>query len=163
MNITVMRIDDRLIHGQIVTRWIDYANAKMIMVVDDAAAGDKMQQMLLKFAIPSGIKLEILSKTDALTRIQNDDTNTNVLLMIRNPKEANSFVEMGFKIDQINVGNISNSKSATGRKQMMDFIYLEENDVVALKALGDKGIKLEIKALPTDRGRDAIEMIQKNY
>ncbi|MEG1301729.1 MAG: PTS sugar transporter subunit IIB, partial [Erysipelotrichaceae bacterium] len=125
MKITVMRIDDRLIHGQIVTRWIDYANAKMIMVVDDAAAGDKMQQMLLKFAIPSGIKLEILTKADALARINNDETNTNVLLMIRNPKEANSFVDMGFKIDQINVGNISNSKSATGRKQMMDFIYLE--------------------------------------
>ncbi|MEG1301670.1 MAG: PTS sugar transporter subunit IIB, partial [Erysipelotrichaceae bacterium] len=63
----------------------------------------------------------------------------------------------------INVGNISNSKSATGRKQMMDFIYLEEADVNALKALSEKGIKLEIKALPTDRGKDAIELIQKNY
>ena len=57
MNINVFRIDDRLIHGQIVTKWIKYAAAKMNMVVDDKAAGDKTQQMILKFAVPSGIKL----------------------------------------------------------------------------------------------------------
>ena len=66
MNINVFRIDDRLIHGQIVTKWIKDASAKMIMVVDDKAAGDKTQQMILKFAVPSGIKLEILSKEDAV-------------------------------------------------------------------------------------------------
>ena len=58
MKVTVMRIDDRLIHGQIVTRWIDYAEAKKILVVDDKAAADSMQQMLLKLAVPSGITLE---------------------------------------------------------------------------------------------------------
>ncbi len=72
MNITVMRIDDRLIHGQIVTKWIDYANAKKIIVADDKAAGDPMQQMLLKLAVPSGVKLEILTKADALKMIQED-------------------------------------------------------------------------------------------
>ena len=62
MRVTVMRVDDRLIHGQIITRWIDYAEAKRILVVDDKAAGDSIQQMLLKLAVPSGIKLEILIK-----------------------------------------------------------------------------------------------------
>lgn len=59
MKVTVMRIDDRLIHGQIVTRWIDYAEAKKILVVDDKAAADSMQQMLLKLAVPSGITLDV--------------------------------------------------------------------------------------------------------
>ena len=126
MNITVMRIDDRLIHGQIVTKWIDYANAKKIIVADDKAAGDPMQQMLLKLAVPSGVKLEILTKADALKKIQEDSSSINVLLMVRNPKEANSLLDMGLKIDTINVGNISNSKSETGRKKMLDFIYLEQ-------------------------------------
>ena len=56
MNINVCRIDDRLIHGQIVTKWIKEANAKMIMVVDDKAASDNMLQTILKYAIPAGIQ-----------------------------------------------------------------------------------------------------------
>ena len=111
MQVTVMRIDDRLIHGQIVTRWIDYAEAKRILVVDDKATADPMQQMLLKLAVPSGVKLEILTKADGLKRINEDQTKENVLLLMRNPAEANRFLEMGFAIDRINVGNISNSKS----------------------------------------------------
>lgn len=163
MNITVMRIDDRLIHGQIVTKWIDYANAKKIIVADDKAAGDPMQQMLLKLAVPSGVKLEILTKADALKKIQEDTSSINVLLMVRNPKEANSLLDMGLKIDTINVGNISNSKSETGRKKMLDFIYLEQQDVDELQAIGVKGVTLEIRAIPTDRSKDILEMIKKHY
>lgn len=163
MNITVMRIDDRLIHGQIVTKWIDYANAKKIIVADDKAAGDPMQQMLLKLAVPSGVKLEILTKADALKKIQEDTSSINVLLMVRNPKEANSLLDMGLKIDTINVGNISNSKSETGRKKMLDFIYLEQQDVEELQAIGAKGVTLEIRAIPTDRSKDILEMIKKHY
>ena len=60
MNINVCRIDDRLIHGQIVTKWIKEANAKMILVSDDKAASDKMLQTILKLAVPSGISNEII-------------------------------------------------------------------------------------------------------
>lgn len=162
MQVTVMRIDDRLIHGQIVTRWIDYAEAKRILVVDDKATADPMQQMLLKLAVPSGVKLEILTKADGLKRINEDQTKENVLLLMRNPAEANRFLEMGFAIDRINVGNISNSKSETGRKKMLDYIYLEKQDVEAMQALIDKGVALDVRAIPTERAKDGAELL-KNY
>lgn len=161
MNINVVRIDDRLIHGQIVTKWIKAADAKMIMVVDDKAAGDKTQQMLLKFAVPSGIKLEILNKENAIVRIKEDRTNTNVLMLVRNPKEANLLVEMGLEITNIIVGNISNSKSTVGRTKLLDYIYVEPQDVEALKSLNEKGIKLEVKAIPEEKAKNPIELIAK--
>lgn len=161
MQVTVMRIDDRLIHGQIVTRWIDYAEAKRILVVDDKAAGDAMQQMLLKLAVPSGVKLEILTKADGLKRLREDTTKENVLLLMRNPAEANAFFDMGFEIEKINVGNISNSKSVTGRKKMMDYIYLEEQDAQALQALAARGVALDVRAIPTERSHDGVEMVKK--
>ncbi len=161
MQVTVMRIDDRLIHGQIVTRWIDYAEAKRILVVDDKATADPMQQMLLKLAVPSGVKLEILTKADGLKRINEDQTKENVLLLMRNPAEANRFLEMGFAIDRINVGNISNSKSETGRKKMLDYIYLEKQDVEAMQALIDKGVALDVRAIPTERAKDGAELLKK--
>lgn len=161
MNINVFRIDDRLIHGQIVTKWIKDAAAKMIMVVDDKAASDKTQQMILKFAVPSGIKLEILSKEDAVKRVNDDQSNTNVLMLVRNPKEANALVEMGLKIDRIIIGNISNSKSEVGRTKLLDYIYVEPGDVEAIRSLDSKGIKLEVKAIPEEKAKDPIELINK--
>ncbi|MEA4820788.1 MAG: PTS sugar transporter subunit IIB [Erysipelotrichales bacterium] len=163
MKINVVRIDDRLIHGQIVTKWIKDADARMIMVVDDKAASDKTQQMILKLAVPSGITLEILSKEDALKRVNEDKSNTNVLLLIRNPKEANSFVEMGFVIEKIIVGNISNSKSNVGRTKLLDYIYVEPQDIDALKSLASKGIKLEVKAIPEEKAKDPLELISKKF
>lgn len=161
MNINVFRIDDRLIHGQIVTKWIKDAAAKMIMVVDDRAASDKTQQMILKFAVPSGIKLEILNKQDAVKRVSEDNTNMNVLMLVRNPKEANALVEMGLKINTIIVGNISNSKSEVGRTKLLDYIYVEPEDVEAIRSLDSKGIKLEVKAVPEEKAKNPIELINK--
>lgn len=145
MNINVFRIDDRLIHGQIVTKWIKEANAKMIIVADDKAAADKTQQMILKFAVPSGIKLEILNKEAAVNRVREDHSNVNVLMLVRNPKEANALIEMGLPINQVIIGNISNSKSSVGRVKLLDYIYVEPDDVEAIKAMHAKGINLEEK------------------
>lgn len=161
MKIQVFRIDDRLIHGQIVTKWIKDAEAKMIMVVDDKAANDKTQQMILKLAVPSGITLEILTKENAVVRINEDRTNTNVLLLVRNPFEANALIEMGLQVERIIIGNISNSKSEVGRIKLLDYIYVEPKDVEAIKNLNSKGIKLEVKAIPEERAKDPMELINK--
>ena len=163
MNINVFRIDDRLIHGQIVTKWIKEANAKMIIVADDKAAADKTQQMILKFAVPSGIKLEILNKEAAVNRVREDHSNVNVLMLVRNPKEANALIEMGLPINQVIIGNISNSKSSVGRVKLLDYIYVEPDDVEAIKAMHAKGINLEVIAIPEERAKDPLELIAKKY
>lgn len=163
MNVTVVRIDDRLIHGQIVTKWIKEAQAKKILVVDDIAAKDKTAQMILKFAVPSGITLEILSKVDAVKKIENDKSGTNTLMILRNPKEANDFVNLGYKPETIIIGNISNSKSEVGRTKVLDYIFVEPTDVEAIKSLAEKGIKLEVKAIPEEKAKDPIELFAKMF
>lgn len=65
MNITVFRIDDRLIHGQIITAWLAYADAKQIVVADDKAAKDSFQQTLLKMATPDNVQLKIMTLSEA--------------------------------------------------------------------------------------------------
>lgn len=163
MNINVCRVDDRLIHGQIVTKWIKEADAKMILVADDKAAGDKMLQTILKLAVPSGISLEICNKEDTIRRIQEDNSNVNVLMLVRNPKEADRLTDMGLDVKKIIIGNISNAKSKVGRTQLLDYIYVEPEDVEALKNLHAKGIQLEVKAVPEERAKDPMELISKKF
>lgn len=87
MNITTFRIDDRLIHGQVVTAWIAHSDAKQILVADDAAAKDTLQQSLLKMATPKKVDLKIMSLEDAKQLIQNDESDTKTLLLVRGPNE----------------------------------------------------------------------------
>lgn len=73
MEVSVFRIDDRLIHGQVITAWIAYADAKSIVVADDKAAKDEFTQSLLKMATPDSIQLKILSVEDAITYLKGDE------------------------------------------------------------------------------------------
>lgn len=162
MNVTNFRIDDRLIHGQIVTQWIADSNARRILVADDRAAADPTQQMLLKLTVPGGVSLDILSLDAAAELLANDASDQNVLLIVRNPKAAFELVERGFSPASINVGNISNSRSEVGRKRLLPFIYVEPDDITYLRGLGERGIALEIRAVPADKPVDVEDLLQKN-
>lgn len=161
MNVTVLRIDDRLIHGQIVTKWINQAEATTILVVDDKVAGDKTLQMILKIGVPSGIKLMTLSKKEAVDFLANDASNEKALMLVRNPAEAEALFEMGYEIDEINLGNVSNTKSIVGRTKLLDYIYVEEADIEALNKIKQRGIKIIVKAVPEERAKDVFELIAK--
>ena len=88
MKISVFRIDDRLIHGQVITAWIAYADAKTIIVADDKAAGDEFTQSLLKMATPDSIQLKIMRVEEAISWIQTTEEAGQALLLVRSPKEA---------------------------------------------------------------------------
>lgn len=162
MNVKNFRIDDRLIHGQIVTQWIADSAAKKIIVADDKAAADPTQQMLLKLTVPGGITLDILSIKAAAALLASDEGDQNVLLIVRNPKAAYELVDLGFTPKSINVGNISNSRSEVGRTRLLAFIYVEPDDVTYLRKLMERGIELEIRAVPADKPIDVDELLRKN-
>lgn len=161
MNVTNFRIDDRLIHGQIVTQWIADSSAKRIIVADDQAAADATQQMLLKLTVPGGISLDILTIADAASLLSTDKSGQNALLIVRNPKSAFELVKQGFSPRTINVGNISNSRSEVGRKRLLAFVYVEPDDVMYLRKLMEGGIDLEIRAVPADKPIDVDELLKK--
>lgn len=161
MVVSHMRIDDRLIHGQIVTAWISDSKAGEILVADDLAAKDPTQQMLLKLAVPAKIKLQIMTIADAAEVLKSDQSETKMLLIVRNPKTALELFERGFYIESVNVGNISNSRSAVGRKRLLPYIYVEPADVENLKAIAAKNIRLDVRAVPNDKSMDGLALISK--
>ena len=150
MVVSHMRIDDRLIHGQIVTAWISDSKAGEILVADDMAAKDPTQQMLLKLAVPAKIKLTIVSVEKAAELLKTDQSDTKVLLIVRNPKTALDLFERGFYIESVNVGNIS-----------LPYIYVEPEDIANLTAIAEKNIRLDVRAVPNDKSIDGLALISK--
>ena len=161
MAVSLARIDDRLIHGQIVHAWIEFSKAQTLLVADDVAVNDRMQLVMLKLAAPKTIRLEIMGIKDAAKYINEHDES--IFLIVRNPKSMLDLLNEGVNLKEINLGNISMTKSETGRKTLLKNIHVEQIDVDCLKEIASRGIEIYIKLIPDDKPIDAIDLIEKNY
>ncbi len=162
MPVTLARIDDRLIHGQVVHAWIEFSKAKYLLVADDAVLKDKTQQLMLRIAAPKTIKLEMKSLSDAVEFVAEHSTEP-IFLIVRNPENMLKLLQKGLTLTEINLGNISMTKSETGRKMLLKNIHVEENDVNCLKEIASMGVSIYIKLVPDERPIDAIDLINTKY
>lgn len=158
MEISVFRIDDRLIHGQIITAWIAYADAKTIIVADDKAAADSFSQSLLKMATPDSIDLKILSVDEAVNVIKSDKENGKALLLMRGPESALKMIRAGVRKDQINVGNMNMKK---GKTKVLGNLWVFPEDVENIKKIYETGVTMEVRAVPNERSQDVMELLKK--
>jgi mannose/fructose/N-acetylgalactosamine-specific phosphotransferase system component IIB len=158
MEIRVFRIDDRLIHGQIVTAWLQHSGADQIVVADDQASRDAFQTSLLQMATPPGVKLSVLPLDEAIVYLTSTDDTGKVLLLARGPAQALQIAEGGVPLTEINVGNLN---MKPGKQKILNEMWLDQADVDALKALAARGIVLEQRVVPSDRRQDTIQLISR--
>jgi PTS system mannose-specific IIB component len=117
--IKALRIDDRLIHGQVVTSWCAALNLTNIVVANDVAATDNVVSMALKMAAPSNIKVAIKKVEDAVTLLQDPRCESlSILVIVKNPADALILVKAVDEIPYVNVGNFGQlaGTSETERK-----------------------------------------------
>lgn len=156
MNITIFRIDDRLIHGQVVTAWIAQADAKQIVVADDAASKDTLQQSLLKMATPKHVNLKIMSVEEAREVIETDSCDTvNTLLLVRGPKQALQLIDSCKGVKSINVGNINMKK---GKRKILGNCWINDEEEADLRKLGEK-VEVEVRAVPNEHKQNLIHLL----
>ncbi|OWA55755.1 PTS system mannose/fructose/N-acetylgalactosamine-transporter subunit IIB, partial [Klebsiella pneumoniae] len=110
--LNLIRIDERLIHGQIVTSWVAKSRANTIVIADDEVYQDELQCDLLSMVTPPDIELKIKSVADAAAYI-NSPENSHVLLLVKTPGVVNSLIDHGVKLDDINVGNMGSKSNRT--------------------------------------------------
>ena len=107
MSIIGVRIDGRLIHGQVANLWTTKLNITRIMVVDDEVAQNDIEKSGLKLATPAGVKLSVLPIEKAANNILAGKYDSQRLLMIaRKPDRLLKLVELGVPIEEIKVGNV---------------------------------------------------------
>ena len=94
-----VRVDDRLIHGQVVTQWVKVFKAQKIVVIDNNVAKDKMQKNVLKFAAPPEIKVSIFSVDKAVEIWEkNQFGNLNVFVLFKDVKQIKELADKGVKL-----------------------------------------------------------------
>lgn len=159
MEIVNVRIDERLIHGQVAAIWTNTLNATRIMVIDDLASKDDIQKMALKMACPSSVKLSILSAEKAAARLNEKAyEGDRVFVVCKSPKTLKQVLDFGYEFPVVNVGNMSNKHGST---QVKRSVCVTAEDVAAFRELTDKGIKFTAQMVPTEDRIDFMPLIKE--
>lgn len=158
MSITAVRIDGRLIHGQVANLWTSKLGISRIMVVDDEVSENPIEKSGLKLATPAGVKLSILPIAKAATNILAGKYDSQKLFLIaKKPDRLLKLVELGVPLTEINVGNMSQSAQS---KAVTKSINVEANDIEDFKKLEALGVKLISQMVPNNKAEDFMSLIK---
>ncbi len=159
IDIRLVRIDDRLIHGQVATAWSKQMEIDRILVISDEAAENPIRKLLLKQAAPNGIRVNVISVARMIDVYQSDILQfEKIALLFTSPQDVEVLVRKGMKISSINVGGMSFSN---GKKMLTNFISVNEKDISSFIYLSKEGIELEIRKVPADHKQNLVELLKK--
>ncbi len=155
--IKFIRIDHRLLHGQVVFSWSKSLQINRLIVVNDEAANDEFKKMSLELSKPQGIKLNIFTVENTLTKISKIEAlSENIMMIFGNTKDVRQFCESYSNVKEINYGGIIKKE---GSKQFSNAIFLTENEIDDAKVLKSMGIKQFMQQVPTSKKEDLNTMI----
>jgi len=147
-NIVLTRIDDRLLHGQVVVSWIPYLKINEIIIPDDEYANDSFIAALVKDAAPGNIFVNVLPVKEAADYLKTEDDGSRILVLSRYIENIAELIELNVQINMINIGGLGN---IPGRKRYLNSIHLSDEELNILKHIANKNIAVEIRMLPNDK------------
>ena len=159
MKISNIRIDVRLIHGQVAAMWINTLGVTRLMVVDQLACKDEMLKSVLKLACPGNVKLSILSPQKAAQNLLAEKyPDDRIMMVARGPQTLLQLYQEGYHMDTVNVGNMANSP---GTKMIKKSIHVTPEDIACFLALDDLGVKFTAQMYPNEEPFDFIAAIKR--
>jgi len=159
MKIGLVRIDDRLIHGQVATRWTKETNVSRIIVVSDEVAADKVRKTLLTQVAPPGVSAHVVD-VDKMVRVWNNPkyARDRVMLLFTNPTDVVRVVEQGVEVKSVNIGGMAFRQ---GKTQVNNAVSVDAKDIEAFKKLNARGIELEVRKVSNDPKLKMMDLIAK--
>lgn len=162
MDIKLLRIDDRLIHGQVAITWAKDTRISRIIVVSDEVAANPIQTALLSQAAPPDVKANVVT-LDKLIEVYFHPIfmNVKVMLLFTNPSDVVTAYKNGVYFNTVNIGGM---KFTDGKQMVTHFISVDQTDIDAFKTLDKQDIELEIRKVPSDRKQLLMDVLKKgNY
>ena len=141
-----VRVDDRLLHGQVTVAWRRYLRYEEIWVVDDEIRADPLMTQVLTLSAPPGVTVRVCSVQEAVDAAREPSVG-NVLILLKSPQTALLLVERGLELTRLNVGCLS---AAPGSKRVYRAISLTPDQAAALDALTARGVAVFLQPTPDD-------------
>lgn len=152
MAIVLARIDNRLIHGQVLESWVPFSQADCIVVANDAVAAQPLQRTLLAAAVPSSLQVVIGTVREVAGRLAGGELGgQRVLLLFATPADALAALRLGVPLSELNLGNLH---AGAGKEQFSCTIALDPEDIAVLAELEASGVRVVARCIPSDDACD---------
>lgn len=149
MSVVLARIDNRLLHGIIVTQWAPESGSNRVMVIDDATANDPISKATMKMARPAGNAISIITEEKALTNFKSGKYDPEKLLVLaKEPKTFLDLVNRGVKITKLIIGGTTARENGI---ELSKRAFADKDEVADYEALLDAGVELVSQYVPADK------------
>lgn len=157
MSVLLARVDDRLIHGQVVVGWARALEADCLIVANDAVAADPMQRTLLPMAVPPQMKVAIMRVREAAEAVAGGHLpGQRAILLFSSLGDALLFKRAGGPLPDLNVGGI---RLAPGRRPLRTAVALGPEDIGAAHGLAADGTSINVRMVPGEEPEDMLPLI----
>ena len=160
-DMALVRVDNRLVHGQILEAWVPFIKAKCIMVVDDNSASDFFCETVIRMAVPSDIEVNISTVDDfAANYVFAQGGGKKTIVLFSNIADALKAHVAGFHFEKLNIGNIHHEEY---KVCCAPSVFLCEDEVQdVLKLLEEKGVHIELKRVPREKAINIKDVLKES-
>ncbi|MFX3619000.1 MAG: PTS system mannose/fructose/N-acetylgalactosamine-transporter subunit IIB [Sporolactobacillus sp.] len=160
-SIGLVRIDGRLLHGQVVTKWIQESKSDRVIIIDNKLVNDDFLRDVFLMAAPPGINVEVKSTKQAADEWKKDQFGDGkILVLFKDPDNVSASLNAGFHINRLQVANMG---SAPGKKLVYKTVSMNEQDAQILQSIRKSGVDVYFQSLPDDREVGLQYVLKKHY
>lgn len=157
-NILMTRIDNRLVHGQVGVTWTSALGANLLLVANDSAANDAVQQNLMDMVVADGVQTRYFSLEKTINVIHKAASHQKIFIVCKTPQDVLTLVKGGVPIKYVNVGNMHFSE---GKKQIHKTVSVDQGDIDAFNQLMNLGITCEVRRVPDEAGEQISDLLKR--
>lgn len=161
LDIALVRVDNRLIHGQILEAWLPFIGATCIAVVDDEVSGDIFRETVITMAVPREVEVIISGVEDfARNYPYRTGRGKKTIVLFSSIADAVRAFNAGFKFTNLNLGNIHNVQGEEIKCQYSSCVFLNNSDINNISSLmRNAGVQVELQRVPLEAPVDAMDII----
>jgi mannose/fructose/N-acetylgalactosamine-specific phosphotransferase system component IIB len=157
MEVQLFRIDDRLIHGQVVLSWAKYLKSERIILCDNEVAENDWEKELYISCVPQSLQCMVSGSKTTSEYLLTDLKNLNkTIVLVKSPTVLREITDYGFIPAKVNMGGIH---YAANRKKYLSYLFLSDSEVEDIKILTAKGISIYCQEVPTSKKYNILDII----
>ena len=146
MKIQLFRVDDRLIHGQVVIGWVSHFKSKQIILCDDSVYNNEWEKELYLSVVDESIKTQVLSVAELADMLKDGmPDHEKTIIVVKGPDVVEELLQKGVVLETVNIGGLHYKE---GRETYLSYLYLSPDEVEAFKRIMNSGIRLVCQDVP---------------
>ena len=160
MTLVLVRVDDRLIHGQVSVGWAQALQPDRIILANDVVAGNPSLRGLYTMAIPAESSASLLTLSEAAEMLTDGAfAGDKAILVVESPGEVLTLREKGVEIHSVNVGGLHHTD---GKRCLLPYVFVSEDDVKAFRKMLTMGMEVECRDVPSARKIYMQDLLERN-